>query len=659
MDAGLKADVAGNSASRIIPFLLLVKCFAFHHLHLSKIQQRLAVLGSMWTSVGVSLGAQTVRRAGLLCSTTAVVSYATATQWRSQCDNGAGLKPFPSLLQPSLLIPTLEAGVRGARLLSTVTMMIIDYEAAKVIPHEYMFGQENKELDALQHELEIREKELDDAQFAYASSSDPSLSEEEKKMVKVQQRDRMHQAASDLADLEQKLQEMGGESSKSRLHRKEANRVLDLCRKNGGVYIKVGQHLANLDYLIPPEYIEVLSTLFDEAPRTNYDAVCQVIEESLHGTVEELFDNFNPTPIASASLAQVHVAYDKKTGKKLAVKVQHQGLRETSVGDVAAVTAVVRFVDKWFDDFTFGWIADELAPHLPKELDFTNEGKNSERAAVNIKGTGLSCVIPKVIWSKTAPRVLTMEFEEGFKATDEEAIQKSGLDKHDIAKLVSSVFNSQVFGSAWVHCDPHPANVLLRNRNGKPEMVLVDHGLYRAIEDDFRVTYALLWRSLMMADLDGIENACKGLGVDEAYPYVASLMTARPYDEIQERSKTGSFTSPSSSPDSQADKAVIRGYAKKYLKEILTLLGQLPPQMLLLLKMNDCLRHIDFALGSPANTLIVAGKYASKAVYQHEQGGAQSVTSRFVSWFGYIRVLLRIQLYDFGIWLQRGWMNKL
>ena len=129
------------------------------------------------------------------------------------------------------------------------------------------------------------------------------------------------------------------------------------------------------------------------------------------------------------SHAKVHVAYDKETGRKLAVKIQHAGLRETSRGDIFAVTSVVRIIESIFEDFTFGWIADEIAPHLPKELDFTREGRNAERAAAHIAESGLDCVVPKVLWKKTAARVLTMEFEEGFKATDLDAIQNSGLNK--------------------------------------------------------------------------------------------------------------------------------------------------------------------------------------------------------------------------------------
>ena len=182
---------------------------------------------------------------------------------------------------------------------------------------------------------------------------------------------------------------------------------------------------------------------------------------------------------------------------------------------------------------------------------------------------------------------------------------------------------------------------------------VTDHGLYKEIDDTFRVRYARLWRSLMVADLKEIQASCHDMGVDRAYPLFAAILTARPYDEIMERSRTGSFGATEATPDSQADRAVIRGYAKEFMKDIIVLLGTLPPQMLLLLKMNDCLRHIDFALGSPANTLITAGKYASRAVYDDKRK-VSSMQGRVSAWMQYMKVLFRIQIYDFGIWLRRS-----
>ena len=231
-------------------------------------------------------------------------------------------------------------------------------------------------------------------------------------------------------------------------------------------------------------------------------------------------------------------------------------------------------------------------------------------------------------------------------------------------------------------------------------MVLVDHGLYKTIDDQFRIQYAELWQSLMLADLEGIQTSCKGLGVTKMYPLFAAMLTARPYDEIMERAKSGSLMSSSSAKKlssssnssdaaaAAADHAVIRGYANQYLGDIMSLLGTLPRQMLLLLKMNDCLRHIDMALDAPTNnSLVIAGKYASQAVYQHriallsssqQQDQAQhpssnktvltstttgtastttqirrlaSIKYKFQHWLDYMHVLFRIQMHDVGVWI--------
>lgn len=185
-------------------------------------------------------------------------------------------------------------------------------------------------------------------------------------------------------------------------------------------------------------------------------------------------------------------------------------------------------------------------------------------------------------------------------------------------------------------------------------MVLVDHGLYKQLDDSFRLKYCRLWKSLMMADLEGIKDSCAALGITKMYPLFAAMLTARPYDEIIERSKTGSFQAPVGygSVGGQADQAVIRGYAKQFLSEIFALLGVLPRQMLLLLKMNDCLRHIDMALDSPANTLVIAGKYASKAMYLQEwQDSGGSLARKLQAWWSYMRVLIQINIYEIGAWL--------
>jgi aarF domain-containing kinase len=580
------------------------------------------------------------------------------------CDAALSTTPLPSSSpssSSSLFIPTLEAAARASRLVGTSLLIVSDYYyptgllptvSTTATVKDTDSSQSNNDLEHWEQEVEQREEELYRTQTAYTT---PSAGKSDDKYDPVKLKQDMTRAAEELALAQDNVKALAGTSSrKSVVHRRAASRLLKLCRENGGVYIKVGQHLAQLDYLIPEEYTEVLSSLFDDTPQTDYEDVRQVVREELGKDPEDLFDDFDHSPIASASLAQVHVAYDKETGRKLAIKIQHRGLRETSEGDVFALCSVVRVAEKLFANFNWGWIADEIAPHLPKELDFLNEGKNAERAAANLLKTGLACVVPKVLWTHSSPRVLTMEFEEGFKATDIDAIEKAGLKKHDVAKLISSIFSSQVFLSAFVHCDPHPANVLLRaNKKGKPEVVLVDHGLYRELDPDFQLRYSKLWKSLMLADLNGIKDACQSLGVGEAYTLFAAMLTARPFDEIIARSKKGSL-SQDVDTDSSADKAVIKAYVNQFIHKIFGLLDTIPREMLLLLKMNDCLRHIDYSLGSPTNTVVVCGEYAARAVYKDNLKQNPSFFGVLRAWIGYMQVMARIQVHDLGVW----WLDQ-
>ena len=540
--------------------------------------------------------------------------------------------------------PNMKAARRAARLGQTALLMMYDYQSAKHLPSIILRNNSSSSStsseDTTQRQLLV--KKVDDcrarlakAQAIYSNNSHPKLSFAERVTAKRHEKEIMLQVAQELALLQEEL-------GPDPIHIRAAQRILSLCHTNRGVYIKVGQHLASLDYLIPTEYTSVLSALFDDNPRTSAENVARILQEELGQSPEEAFDSFDYTPLASASLAQVHVAY--KNGQKLAIKVQHADLKETAMGDIRALAAVSRWAETYVDGFTWGWIAREIEPLLPQELDFANEGRNAERAAENFRSVGLhDIIVPVIDWDRTTSRVLTMQFEEGCKATDVEGMAKQGIDKKKVANLLSSAFASQIFQSRYVHCDPHPANVLLRAKNaqGDPELVLLDHGLYRELDSKFVLSYARLWKALLLADIPGIQAACAQMGLEDMYTMFAALVTARPFDEIIERSKNR-WGKPRDKLNKRVDKTVMAGYAQRFLRQIMDLLARIPREMLLLLKTNDCLRHIDIALGSPANTMLVTGRYAAAAVYHHERGWWK----RLFAWFDYMHILLRIQIYE-------------
>ena len=411
------------------------------------------------------------------------------------------------------------------------------------------------------------------------------------------------------------------------VHRANAIRLRDMCAKNCGVYIKLGQHLAMLDYVLPEQYTEELSTLLANTPTTSWEGVTRVIKEDLGLAWSELFIELSKKPIASASLAQVHVG-TLKNGKKVAVKVQHEGLREESHMDMKAITLIVDLVSGLFEGFTYQWLSKEMNDNLPKELDFSNEKANLLKAKDMLRGlveTG-DLVIPAAHDQGCSARVLTMDYEEGVYVTDLRTIKDEwGLDTGDISTLVSTTFCEQMYRHGFVHCDPHEGNILVRphpTKRGKPSIVLLDHGLYKELGNTFRMQYCRLWRGLVMGDEGAIRETCDELNCGKAYTLLAAMLTMRPWDDIvhKDRNKLRG-------KNTKGESEMLKAYAQKYFKEIVGLLGRVDNRMLLLLKTNDCLRHLDKKLQNPVNTTKIVASVTADVLVEEEkstQGSLQA-----------------------------------
>ena len=237
------------------------------------------------------------------------------------------------------------------------------------------------------------------------------------------------------------------------LHHRNAVRLRDMCANNGGVYVKLGQHLAMLDHIFPKEYQVVLSSLLSKTPKSSWSSIRRIIKQDFGKYPEEIFEHIDTNPIASASLAQVHVAKGKD-GKKFAVKVQHEGLKENSAGDMAAITYVVYLIPYWFKGVSYNWIADEMNANLPKELDFEEEKKNLEQCTANLSAliSQGDVAIPTVVPSLSSKRVLTMSFEEGSYVSDLQSIRDMKVSLEDVSRLISTVFSEQTYRHGFVHC---------------------------------------------------------------------------------------------------------------------------------------------------------------------------------------------------------------
>ncbi|XP_061742300.1 aarF domain-containing protein kinase 1 isoform X2 [Nerophis ophidion] len=269
---------------------------------------------------------------------------------------------------------------------------------------------------------------------------------------------------------------------KSKVHRRSAERLRDLCCANRGTFIKVGQHLGALDYLLPEEYTTTLKVLHSQAPQSSKEEIQQVIREDLGKELSELFVCFDEKPQGAASLAQVHKAV-LHDGRTVAVKVQHPKVQRQSSKDILVMEVLLRAVHWLFPDFAFMWLVEEAKKNMPLELDFLNEGHNSEIVS-NMLAHFPFLKVPVIHWDLSTKRILTMEFAEGGQVNDREYMKAHGIDVNEISENLGKMYSEMVFLQGFVHCDPHPGNVLVRKcpKTKKTEIVLLDHGLYQDVE---------------------------------------------------------------------------------------------------------------------------------------------------------------------------------
>jgi ubiquinone biosynthesis protein len=279
----------------------------------------------------------------------------------------------------------------------------------------------------------------------------------------------------------------------------------------GPTFVKFGQLLSIRPDLIPAEIINELRLLQDSVSPFPYDEVEQVIRAELKGEVGDLFAQFDPVPVAAASIGQVHLA-ELHTGRLVAVKVQRPNARRQIEADIALLRQVGRIVKSRVERLEFVdtvELVDEFARSITRELDYRIEGRNAEVFRRMFAESSL-VVIPKVYWTYSSERVLTLERIEGTKLGDLDLAAIEQAERRRIAHLMAEVWLEMVFRHGTFHADPHPANVFLLP-DGR--LGLVDFGITGALSqvDMRRLTRLLL--DAVNENVDQLPRRLRDLGV--------------------------------------------------------------------------------------------------------------------------------------------------
>lgn len=276
----------------------------------------------------------------------------------------------------------------------------------------------------------------------------------------------------------------GRESRKKKIHVSKPTRIRMVLEELGTTYIKLGQLLSMREDLIPEEYALELSKLQDEVSPFEYKEVQRIIEEEFRVPIEDLFDSFEEKPLAAASIGQVHRA-KIKNGQAVVVKVQRPGIKEVIESDLEIMYSIAGFAEEHIPELRLYRpleIVDELYRSIHAEMDYTQEGRNTDHFATNF-GEHRGIFIPKVYWDHTSTRVLTLEYIEGVKSNCLDLLDEKGFDRSKIAHTVGNAFMQQVFEDGFFHADLHSGNMLIKD-DGK--IALIDFGLVGHLSAEIR-----------------------------------------------------------------------------------------------------------------------------------------------------------------------------
>jgi len=279
----------------------------------------------------------------------------------------------------------------------------------------------------------------------------------------------------------------------------------------GATFVKLGQILSTRPDLLPLDYQRELARLTDDAPPVPGDTVGALIEEELGLPPEELFASFDSVPLAAASIGQAHAA-TLSDGTEVVVKVRRPGVVEQIEEDLEILKNLAVQADRrWPAVAAYDVVAlvEEFSLTLRGELDYLREARNAERFATEFSDDP-DVHIPRVFWSTTTSRVLTLERLHGLKVSDMEGLDAAGIDRRMLAERATRVTARMVFENGFFHADPHPGNLFIEP-DGR--IGLLDFGMVGEIDDELRDRLGALMWAFARTDPDRVTSALLQLGV--------------------------------------------------------------------------------------------------------------------------------------------------
>jgi ubiquinone biosynthesis protein len=308
---------------------------------------------------------------------------------------------------------------------------------------------------------------------------------------------------------EMRLASVAAEHGASSARGQHLREVLD---ELGPTFVKFGQLLSTRPDVVPPDIVVELRALQDDVRPFPFEQAERVIEEELGNTLERLFLDFDPTPVAAASIGQVHRA-TLPNGRRVAVKVQRPGAPRQIEADLGLLDQAARLARERIRAFDFvdtRQLVDEFARTMRKELDYRLEGRNAQTFHRNFAGNP-HVRVPKVYWQYTRARVLTLEWIDGVQLADVDLLAMTLEERRELAYRMSDTWMTMIFRHGFFHGDPHPANILVPPEPGV--IGLVDFGAVGTLTDDDMSKLTGLFIDVANENLEQVPKRLGDLGV--------------------------------------------------------------------------------------------------------------------------------------------------
>jgi ubiquinone biosynthesis protein len=278
----------------------------------------------------------------------------------------------------------------------------------------------------------------------------------------------------------------------------------------GPTFIKLGQIMSTRRELLPPSLIDELNRLTDDVAPVPFETIRPVIEEYC-GPITEAFRSIDRTPVAAASLSQVHRAV-LGDGREVALKVQRPGIDEVIETDLQILKSLARRIEERYPEtivYNPSGIVEEFGHQIRRELDFVRDGKNAEYLAFNLRNNP-HITIPKIHWEYSGTRLLTMDYIRGVRIDDVAGIRAMGFQPEQISGYVFESYLQQIFEDGFFHGDPHPGNLLVTPTG---QVAFLDFGIIGVLRPERREIFIKLLFGLVDADVELVMDCYRKLGI--------------------------------------------------------------------------------------------------------------------------------------------------